>query len=283
MIAYADSITNSTMDSCLTTETDTYNTTSLGEGFMNCYEKGTSSVSVSTNHKFKNSWYDFESWGKKTKNICEIWGGDNNSAASYSDVCTKWMEIKEYTNATTTVRYLGDAQDIIDRWDYVKWSYSDGTPARILTPQEKLREILQRRQSPIVIASHKTMIPTSDLREMRARETLKRVLGDDKFKSFLKRGFISVRAKSGLVYQIFPGHNMTTVYRDGERIERLCVILRGNFPDTDSIIMRYLLILNDERDFRKHAIQHTVIQKKVAPVVDDQKTLPEIWRGLKVA
>ncbi len=283
MIAYADSITNSTMDSCLTVETDTYNTTALGEGFMN-YKKGTSSaVTNNYNHKFKHGWYDIESMGKKKFKenlVCEIWGGDN-STASYSDVCTKWMEMKEYTNAATTavVRYLGDAQD--DRWGHVKWGYD--SPARILTPQEKLREILQRRQAPIVIASHKTVTPTSDLREMRARETLKRVLGDDKFKSFLKRGFISVRAKSGLVYQIFPGHDMTSVYRDGEMIERLCVILRGNFPDTDSIIMRYLLILNDERDFRKHAIQHTVIQKKVAPVVDDQKTLPEIWRGLKAA
>lgn len=150
------------------------------------------------------------------------------------------------------------------------------------SPEDKLREILQRRQSPLVITSRNLMPEPSDIREIRARETLKRVLGDDKFKSFLKKGFISVRAKSGLVYQIFPAHGITAVYRDGEMTERLCVVLKGNFPPTDSIIMRYLLILNDERDFRKHAIKHQIIQKKAAPAVDD-RSLPEIWKGLKVA
>lgn len=62
------------------------------------------------------------------------------------------------------------------------------------SPEDKLREILQRRQSPLVITSRKSMPEPSDIREIRARETLKRVLGDDKFKSFLKKGFISVRA-----------------------------------------------------------------------------------------
>jgi hypothetical protein len=108
---------------------------------------------------------------------------------------------------------------------------------------------------------------TTDIRETRARETLKRVLGDDKFKRFLKHGFVSVRAKSGLVYQIFPAHGITNVYRDGEHIERLCVVLRGSFPPTDSLIMRYLLILNDERDFRKHAIEHKVYPQKLQPTL----------------
>jgi hypothetical protein len=128
-------------------------------------------------------------------------------------------------------------------------------------------------------------MPTvTDVRETRARETLLRVLGEDKFKRFLKHGFVSVRAKSGLVYQIFPGHGITNVYEDGEKVERLCVVLRGNFPPTDSLIMRYLLILNDERDFRSHAIKHTVYKKRPEEkaVIKKIEPLQEVWNRLRV-
>lgn len=263
-------------DSTLTIEADLYDTTSASSsgGFMN-YKIGNSSASITCNHKFKDDTYGYENWNLKAQNklICELWNYGKTAVTDYGNCYMKWMDT-DGTNATTCY----DVQDI---WGRFKWRSYDSSP--ILTPQQRLREILQKRQSPLIIVSSKTVAHTSDMREIRARETLKRVLGDDKFKSFITRGFVSVRAKSGLIYQIFPSHGVTSVYRDGEMVERLCVVLRGEFPPTDSLIMRYLLILNDERDFRKHAIKHTIIQKKAAPVVEDLKPLTEIWKGLKVA
>lgn len=151
-----------------------------------------------------------------------------------------------------------------------------------IKPEDRLRDIIRDRQAPYVITSRKHLQPPRDIREVRARETLCRVLGEQKFRSFLKNGFVSVKAKSGLVYQIFPGHDITKVYKDGELTERLCVVLKGSFPPTDSLIMRYLLILNDERDFRKHAIKHGVHQPSVPKPVD-QRPLTEIFKELKVA
>ena len=259
MIAYADTITNSN----ITIEQDIYSTTtSACSGVFMNYKSG--SLASVTNYKFRD--YGTESW--------------SNWSNSKTDATTSYLE-DNCKVTTSKYAYNNWKFDDTSGW-YYRWEC--GTPHVVSkSPQEKLREILQRRQAPLVIVSRKTMDHTSDFREMRARETLKRVLGDDKFKSFLKRGFISVRAKSGLIYQIFPGYGMTTVYRNGEMIERLCVVLRGNFPDTDSIIMRYLLILNDEKDFRSHAITHTIIQKTATPVVSDHKPLTEIWKGLKVA
>lgn len=160
----------------------------------------------------------------------------------------------------------------------VRWWESQGRVA----PKDRLRDIIRNRQAPYAITSRKHLQPPRDVREVRARETLRRVLGEQKFRSFLKNGFVSVKAKSGLVYQIFPGHDMTKVYKNGQYTEKLCVVLRGQFPPTDSLIMRYLLILNDERDFRKHAISHSVYQPS-EPKPVDQRPLTEIFKELKVA
>lgn len=143
-------------------------------------------------------------------------------------------------------------------------------------------DIIRGRHAPVILTSRRSIAVAADAREIRARETLRRVLGEEKFKRFLKHGFVSVRAKSGLVYQIFPGHDMTNVYRDGQRTERLCVVLSGSFPPTDSLIMRYLLILNDERDFRSHAIEHRVRELEPQKQVSDE-SLNDIWQRLQIA
>jgi FlaA1/EpsC-like NDP-sugar epimerase len=66
-------------------------------------------------------------------------------------------------------------------------------------------------------------------------------------------------------------------------VDRLCVILKGNFTPTDSLMMRYLMLLNDEAEFRKYAIKQgksvTVFQKKV----EVARPLTEIYKELQAA
>lgn len=153
---------------------------------------------------------------------------------------------------------------------------------RVKSVSEMVREIIRDRQGPYIIGSRKHLKPTIDPKEVRARETLKRVLGEPKFRKYMKDGFVSVQARSGKVYQIFPGHGVTRVYQDGEMVERLCVVLRGQFPPTDSLIMRYLLILNDERDFRSHAIEHDVYKRQAEPtIIANTESLNDIWNRMK--
>lgn len=146
---------------------------------------------------------------------------------------------------------------------------------------EQVRQIIRDRQFPAIHTGRKPLGPALDVREVCARQTILRVLGQQEYREYLKDGFISVRAKSGLVYQIYPQHGITRVYRNGELIERLCVVLKGNFPPTDSLIMRYLLILNDENDFRKQAIKHSIVTTKPMQAVD-HRSLVEIHRSLKL-
>jgi hypothetical protein len=175
------------------------------------------------------------------------------------------------TNAVTASTW-GDLTNLKIQWSRIKPN-----------PADRLRSMIRDRMGPAIHVKSKTMRHTTCPKEIRARETLKRVLGEDKFRSFLKRGHISVRAKSGLVYQIFPGHGMTRVYDNGQWMETLCVVLQGGFPPTDSLIMRYLLILNDERDFRKHAISHSVGRRNSSVEEVSLLPLPELFKQLKAA
>lgn len=126
---------------------------------------------------------------------------------------------------------------------------------------DRLREILKLRQSPTIISPRKAMKPVSDVREVRARETLRRVLGADLYRGFLKNGFVSVKGKSGRVYQIFPGQDFTRVFENGKALEELCVVLNEQYPPTDSLLMRYVILLNDEDKFRSLANRHRAYER----------------------
>lgn len=185
----------------------------------------------------------------------------------------------KYAKITGEWLYTGDAADTtatIRTW--CDWSEATSKPK---TPQERLKEIIQRRQAPLIFVSRKPIQPAQDVREERARETLRLCLGEDRFRSFIKNGFVTAKAKSGLVYQIFPGHGITCVYKNGVLVERLCVVFRGDFPPADSLIMRFLLILNDEDEFRRHAIKHSPSLPTRTYEGVEIRSLPELYRELK--
>lgn len=220
-----------------------------------------------------------------------------------SDSTAKWsICVEDYTNdklgccGTNTgwTTYYDDdsCTSSLFRWGEINNYYYTG---KTLSPEDqkiydekmirdRMQKIIQNRYSPAIIIHNSKRQPLSlpaDIREQRARETLKRVVGDIKFSNFLRNGFISVKAKSGLIYQIFPGHGITSIYDQGKMTERLCVVLQGDFPPTDSLIMRYLLILNNEQQFRSLAIKHSVHSQPIAIAKQEVKSLSEIYKDLK--
>jgi hypothetical protein len=155
------------------------------------------------------------------------------------------------------------------------------------TPEQKLKEIMSSRQAPAVHTRerwrlHRSKQQCPDEREARARQTLRRVIGEEKYRSFLINGFVTVRnPKSGLSFQIFPGHGITCVFDKGKMVDRLCVVLNGDFPPTDSIIMRYLMILNNEEQFRSIAVKWDVQKREKKIITADDRSLTEIFEELK--
>ena len=149
-----------------------------------------------------------------------------------------------------------------------------------------IREIMRSRTAPRARSRYTLLSAPIDVREERARETLRRVVGEEKYLTFLKKGFVSVRAKSGRVYQLFTDHKLTNVFENGRLVEKLCVYLAGGFPPTDALIMRYILLLNNEESFRSKANKHEAHDHRAGPLTRfltevKQKSLPQIFRELK--
>lgn len=230
-----------------------------------------------------------------TGNIVPISTWADSTTTGYSTVSSiyynKYKKIyidKRFTDTTCTGNsYWIDYSTTVTSTNYewcrdISWDWPNKQFYTIpANPSSRIREIMRSRVAP---AFHVRGNPLKqgDHREAAARSTLRRVIGEDKFRKFLRCGHVSVRAKSGLVYQIFPGHDMTKVYRDGVFTEKLCVVLKGNFPPTDSLIMRYLLILNDEADFRSHAISHSINNATIrVPLVEEPRRLIDIFSELK--
>jgi hypothetical protein len=147
------------------------------------------------------------------------------------------------------------------------------------SPAQLLRNIIHQRQAPIVFV--RTHCPTLNLREQRARQTLQRLVGQEQYRNFLRKGFISIRAASGRTYQIFAGSNMTCVWEHGKMIKKLCVTLKGDFTPTDVLIMRYILLTTDENKFWQQANQFAPSTFTNAIPKIDCRPLTEIFEELK--
>jgi hypothetical protein len=137
---------------------------------------------------------------------------------------------------------------------------------------------------PAIRTTRSPLVLPVDERERRARETLRKVSGESQFRNYLKYGFVTARAKSGRHYQIFPGMKMTKVFEQGALIEELCTYVAGNFPATDQVIVRFLMILNSEEDFRQRSNVFSrngskSVLRSPAPLQFEERSLVDIYKG----
>lgn len=88
--------------------------------------------------------------------------------------------------------------------------------------------------------------------EWRAVDTLREMISEQEYRRYLKDGFISVKGKSGRVYQVFRSTGHTKVWLGGTLVEEICVIIKDkSIPKTDQVIAIKTIIETSEDDFRK--------------------------------
>lgn len=211
-----------------------------------------------------------------------ITSSTSDSILWYDNYSTTSSAVTSYSKIDTTTTsanwYSGTGYLNNNNWYENSW---------YLVPDKKsrLKEIINKRCAPNIIINdrRKALNSTKDIREERARETLRKIIGDIKYLNFIKSGFISVKAKSGKVYQIFPGGGITCVFYQGKLIERLCIVLKGDFPPTDSLIMRFLLITNNENQFKSMSISHELRRQVLEYKEKNVKSLVELFKEIKVA
>lgn len=184
-----------------------------------------------------------------------------------------------YTTGANSVSYIG--VNVIG--GEITSTADLGVQSPVLSPELQIRDIIRSRTRFVTISRRRPVKSASAINEIRARQTLKRLIGESRFHRYISDGFLSVKAKSGRVYQIFAGTRMTNVYQQGKMIERLCVELLGNYPPTDALIMRYLLILDDEAAFRTQCNVHNALIDIAQIAAQDTRPLLTIYNELKQA
>jgi hypothetical protein len=169
-------------------------------------------------------------------------------------------------------------------WEVPSWEVSNNWTAP--NPLDRLANIIRNRHAPAIHTNRKSLNIMKDVREMRARETLKVILGEEKYRRFVKAGFVSVTNPiSQMTYQIFHStHHLTHVYKNGQMIDRLCIYMKGNFPPTDFVITMYLMALNNDQEIWKIANKHGPARANIVSSKNcDLRSLPEILKELKAA
>jgi len=226
--------------------------------------------------------------------------GSGGSVVYYPGIATytttgttgSWCNYQAYINdigttGTTTIPISIRYEQVNDQIIYTYTNAYYSSYNIIWPPSKTISEIMRSRYAPNVIRNRKSLDKPLDIREIRARETLKRVVGEQKYINYVKNGFVTAQnRKSGLIFQIFPGHSLIKVYKKNVFLETLCVQLVGDYPPTDSVIVRYLLAINNEDLLRVNSIRREVSSRMMSintVVQPERENLVEIYKKLKVA
>jgi len=216
---------------------------------------------------------------------------NNSTYSAYADDTSTTAILHPFIQATQTTS------------NYVRWYTNNDTTAahhirywqgmedrngvELSSARERMLTIIRDRAAPGAIIRSKSLQRTTDVREIRARQTLRRIIGEDAFQRYMIRGFMIFNGASGRTYQIFPGHIKTKVWFEKKIIEELCVVMTGNFPPTDEVIMRLLLIQDSEENFKSKANvfqaskNYTVVYAPSNIRESRPLPLPEIFAALK--
>lgn len=139
--------------------------------------------------------------------------------------------------------------------------YCYGTWAQACPSKEDiLRQRMRNNLAPKIITKNRDLwgVSISD-DERRARQLLFELVGEASFRRYLRRGFIMVQGRSGTMYKISGGTTRVISYVKGpngnfEPYESFCVQFKQyDLPFTDGVIMRKLLVENDEFSLRKES------------------------------
>jgi len=128
-----------------------------------------------------------------------------------------------------------------------------------ISKKQAFRNKLKKQLRPDFTPANTDLLAcNADPAEQKARELLRELITASEFRNYLRRGFITVKGKSGILYRIFGGYKHMTSYAkhdDGKyyKHEDICVVFNREMPMTDGVVMRLLLIENDEFSLRKLA------------------------------
>lgn len=106
-------------------------------------------------------------------------------------------------------------------------------------------------------------LPRQSNQEETARELLRDLISETEYRRYLKYGFITYTAVSGLTYQIFYNPKSHVIVRDKNLIiEELCLrISDHSIPPTDGVVSKLIMLSTDEEELRKMSNVYNMMKK----------------------
>ncbi len=228
-----------------------YSSVDIMQGGGGFYQPTVTSFPLINNSTSAASWDCFNNYVTNVKKIIlnniriSNWGGYVDASVA-GDYTTSLFLDSTATAATTC--YWGNASGAS--------FYISGRK----TKEEEIRDRLRANLQPEIVTRNRNLWGISlTEEEIRARTLLLELIGETAFRRYLRRGFIMVQGRSGTLYKVSGGDVKIISYikdASGKYVpnESFCVIFSyAKMPFTDGVIMRKLIIENDEFALRKRA------------------------------
>jgi hypothetical protein len=122
--------------------------------------------------------------------------------------------------------------------------------------------------------------------ETKARGTLRDMITEAEWRRYVTNGFIMVRGPSGFWYQVFNNGSNTNVYKDGKKVNSICIHTVRDCPPTDHVINLKILVELDESKVWRGGNVHnwsSVNTKKAPQPTMIKENLVDIWKRYKTA
>lgn len=107
--------------------------------------------------------------------------------------------------------------------------------------------------------------------ELKAQKTLRDLISEKEWRRYLTNGFIMVRGKSGLHYQLFADQRNIQVWKNNNKTYSICIHTFKGCPPTDHVINCKLLIEFDEKEVWKGGNVGGEIRMSAIDMLVDQK------------
>lgn len=120
------------------------------------------------------------------------------------------------------------------------------------TLQDKIRSTVKANLCIITNTRGSTFPKMMKDAEKTALETLRDMITEQEYRNYLRYGFITVKGKSGRLYQISRTKSHTIVWENGKVIEEVCIRIKEGtvIPETDNVIAFKVMIETDENLFK---------------------------------
>ena len=178
------------------------------------------------------------------------------------------VKIKE---VDISVSYVSDGEEnrtlfsfyiYCDSYEFVPFKANKEKINKILREIIKKRSLSQEKLSGITPRIKQHM--NENEAEKKALDYLRDLISEKEWQTYINKGFLSIRGKSGKNYLVFRNRAHTKVFENKRLVKEICIRTDENCPWTDHVINLKIMIENEEDAIWKNGNIYEPIKKNIS-------------------